>query len=76
MFMMDTLVNWLLSGRPKGFKADGESQQMKQDMQNNENNHAAQEEDEDSKSDDDGDLFVNTNRATVQYSESDEDLDD
>ncbi|XP_072520071.1 probable RNA-binding protein EIF1AD [Salminus brasiliensis] len=59
---------------PKGFESGGESGERKEEPQNGQGQSEEQEEEcSSSDSEDDSDLFVNTNRATVHYSESDED---
>lgn len=67
------------SHRPKGFEADGVRKQTQDEAQKGDTTSKEVDEERDecsgSDSEDEGDLFVNTNRATVQYSESDEDED-
>ncbi|KAM9469946.1 putative RNA-binding protein EIF1AD isoform 1-T3 [Clarias gariepinus] len=63
---------------PKGFDADGirEDQMQKEAQKDKTKTREENEGDDSSDSEDEQDLFVNTNRVTVQYSESEEDSED
>ncbi|XP_060784052.1 probable RNA-binding protein EIF1AD [Neoarius graeffei] len=64
---------------PKGFETDGVREQVQEEAQKHDTKSKEQDEEDEcdnSDSEDERDLFVNTNRATVQYSESDEDSDE
>ncbi|KAI4904167.1 hypothetical protein NFI96_013830, partial [Prochilodus magdalenae] len=68
-----------LGAWPKGFKAGGELEEGKEGSQNGQSEGKEKEQEDEydsSDSEDDRDLFVNTNRAAVHYSESEEDSDE